>query len=62
MDIAQVFLSVAGWIFFAAWGLVLAAVCVVAFGRDIFPAAAGNTPHSDVGRGQAQRLRRDPSF
>jgi hypothetical protein len=39
MDIAQVFIFVAGWIFFAAWGVVLAAVSIVAFGRDILPTA-----------------------
>jgi hypothetical protein len=38
MDLAQVFIFAVGWIFFAAWGVVLAAVSVVAFGRDILPA------------------------
>jgi hypothetical protein len=33
---AQVFIFVAGWIFFAAWALALVAVSVVAFGRDFF--------------------------
>lgn len=36
MDLAQVFIFYLGWFFFAAWGTVLAAVGVVAFGRDIF--------------------------
>jgi len=35
MDMAQAFIFVAGWLFFAAWGMVLAAVCVIAFGPDI---------------------------
>ncbi len=35
MDMVQVFIFDAGWIFFAAWGMVLAAVSVIAFGRDI---------------------------
>jgi hypothetical protein len=39
MDLAQVFIFEIGWVFFAAWGMVLAAVSVVAFGRDILPAA-----------------------
>jgi hypothetical protein len=26
-----------GWMFFAAWSLVVFAVCVAAFGRDLFP-------------------------
>jgi hypothetical protein len=39
MDVAQVFVLVAGWIFFAAWGIVLSAISVVAFGRDLLPEA-----------------------
>ncbi len=39
MDLAQVFILVAGWIFFAAWGVVLAAVSFLAFGRDLLPEA-----------------------
>ncbi|MHB8217849.1 MAG: hypothetical protein ACYDDS_17390 [Candidatus Sulfotelmatobacter sp.] len=31
----QVIVFDAGWLFFAAWGLVLAAVSVIAFGRDL---------------------------
>jgi hypothetical protein len=37
MDMAQAFVFDVGWAFFAAWGMVLAAVSIVAFGRDIFP-------------------------
>jgi hypothetical protein len=37
MDMAQVFVFDVGWAFFAAWGMVLAAVSVIAFGRDLFP-------------------------
>jgi hypothetical protein len=40
MDLAQVFIFDLGWLFFAAWGTVLAAVSVVAFGRDIFASAS----------------------
>ena len=39
MDLAQVFIFELGWVFFAAWGLVLAALSMVAFGQDILPAA-----------------------
>jgi len=39
MDLAQVFISYAGWIFSVAWGTVLAAISVIAFGRDIVPSA-----------------------
>lgn len=31
------FLSNAGWIFFAAWSVVVAAVSIAAFGRDLLP-------------------------
>jgi len=37
MDLAQVFIFDLGWVFFAAWGMVLAAVGAIAFGRDLFP-------------------------
>jgi hypothetical protein len=39
VDIAQVFIFVAGWVFFAAWGMVLAAISVIAFGKDILSEA-----------------------
>jgi hypothetical protein len=37
MDFAQVFIFDAGWIFFAGWSLVLAALSVIAFKQDILP-------------------------
>jgi hypothetical protein len=37
MDMAQVFIFDLGWVFFVAWGTVLAAVSAVAFGRDLLP-------------------------
>lgn len=40
MDVAQAFLFDAGWIFFATWGVVLIALGIVAFGRDILPGEA----------------------
>jgi hypothetical protein len=43
MDLAQAFIVYAGWIFSIAWGALLAAVSVVAFGRDILPSAQGTT-------------------
>jgi hypothetical protein len=39
MDLAQAFIFDAGWVFFAAWGMVLAAVSVIAFGNDILSVA-----------------------
>jgi len=35
MDMVPVFIFDAGWAFFAAWGMALAAASVIAFGRDI---------------------------
>jgi len=36
VDMAQGFIFDAGLLFFAAWAIVLTAVSVIAFGRDIF--------------------------
>jgi hypothetical protein len=43
MELSQSLILDLGWIFFAAWTMVLVAVSAVAFGRDIFPLAAGHT-------------------
>lgn len=47
MDLAQVFIFYLGWFFFAAWGTVLAAVSLVAFGRDIFSFSFGESGSGD---------------
>jgi hypothetical protein len=47
MDIAQAFMSYAGWIFSVAWGTLLAAVSAIAFGRDILPIAQRATAEKD---------------
>lgn len=39
MDMVEVFIFDIGWIFFAAWGMALIALSVIAFGRDILPVA-----------------------
>jgi hypothetical protein len=39
MDMVEVFIFDIGWIFFAAWGMALAALGVIVFGRDILPVA-----------------------
>jgi hypothetical protein len=39
MDLAQAFIFYVGWIFFIAWGTLLAVISVIAFGRDILPIA-----------------------
>lgn len=38
--ISDSFLSDAGWLFFAGWSLVVAAVSIAAFGRDLLPSKA----------------------
>jgi hypothetical protein len=38
MDSAQMFVFDLGWLFFAAWGTILTALGVVAFGHDIVAA------------------------
>jgi hypothetical protein len=35
MELVDGFIFDAGWIFFAAWGMILAAVSAIAFGRDL---------------------------
>jgi hypothetical protein len=35
MEMTETILLDAGWLFFAAWGMVLMAVSVIAFGRDL---------------------------
>jgi hypothetical protein len=37
MDMVEAFIFDIGWIFFAAWGMALAALSVIAFGRDLLP-------------------------
>jgi hypothetical protein len=39
MDLVPAVIIDASWIFFAAWGMALAALSVIAFGRDILPEA-----------------------
>ena len=39
MDMVQGFIFDVGWFFFAAWGMALAAVSIIAFGRDFLPDA-----------------------
>ena len=38
------FLFDAGWLFFAAWIVVIAGVSVAAFGRDFFPSTVPSEP------------------
>jgi hypothetical protein len=43
MDMVEAFIFDVGWIFFAAWGMALAALSVIAFGRDILPSSQPGT-------------------
>jgi hypothetical protein len=43
MDSVQTFVLDLGWIFFAAWGMVLAALSVIAFGPDLVPSTDRKT-------------------
>jgi hypothetical protein len=43
MTFSDSFLSNAGWLFFAAWTAVVAAVSIIAFGSDLLP----RRPHLD---------------
>ena len=38
------FLLDAGWLFFAAWSVIVGAVSVAAFGRDLLPSRAPLSP------------------
>jgi hypothetical protein len=35
MEMTETILLYAGWLFFAAWGMVLMAVSLIAFGREL---------------------------
>jgi hypothetical protein len=43
MTFSDSFLSNAGWLFFAAWTAMVAAVSIIAFGSDLLP----RRPHLD---------------
>jgi len=40
MTLSDSYLFDAGWLFFAAWSIVVALVGWIAFGRDLFPSNA----------------------
>lgn len=48
------FLSDAGWLFFAAWSVVIGAVSIAAFGHDLLPA---KTRIAGWQKSRQQRLR-----
>jgi hypothetical protein len=47
MTISDSFLSDAAWLFFAAWTVMVAAVTVAAFGRDLLPWTADLNPSAE---------------
>jgi hypothetical protein len=48
MDMVQAFIVYAEWIFFIAWGTILAAISAIAFGRDLVAV-------SEPGNGEKER-------
>jgi hypothetical protein len=49
MDMAQGFLFDAGWIFFAVWGMILAALGAITFRKDIAPSEdSGKSAPSEI--------------
>ena len=44
MTLSDSFLSNAGWLFFAAWSVMVGAVSIVAFGCDLLPQRAHLNP------------------
>jgi hypothetical protein len=50
MALTDSFLSNAGWLFFAAWSAMVAAVSIAAFGRELLPwkAASKSVPADQV--------------
>jgi hypothetical protein len=44
MPMNDSYLFDAGWLFFAAWSVIVAAVGVMAFGPDLFPSRARHEP------------------
>jgi hypothetical protein len=53
------FLSDAGWLFFAAWSVVIGAVSIAAFGRDLLPLKARLVGPQKTGLQKARVI--DPS-
>jgi hypothetical protein len=53
MDLVQAFIVYAEWIFFIAWGTLLAAVSAIAFGSDLVPNE--NLPNANRASGDKER-------
>jgi hypothetical protein len=60
MDSAQMFVFDLGWLFFAAWGTILTALGVVAFGHDILAATQSQEARTNAAWTDSEGLiRRD---
>ncbi|HLZ41293.1 MAG TPA: hypothetical protein VKQ11_10040 [Candidatus Sulfotelmatobacter sp.] len=46
MRVSDLFLSNAGWLFLTPWSLLVVAIGVATFGRDLFPSKAQVESHS----------------
>jgi len=50
MIMSDSFLSDAGWLFFAAWSVVVGAMGILAFGRDLLPSKARSSEPTPPGK------------
>jgi hypothetical protein len=47
MDVDHTLILDLGWIFFAAWGMILAAFTLIAFGGDLLPSRSRSASHPE---------------
>jgi len=59
MRVSDLFLSNAGWLFLTPWSLLVVAISVAVFGRDLFPSKAhpDSQNKASAGRAASQSLR-----
>lgn len=53
MRVSDLFLSNAGWLFLTPWSVLVVAIGVATFGRDLFPAKAHVESHSKASASSA---------
>ena len=56
MDPAEVFVFDLGWAFFAAWGMILATLSLIAFGRDLLSVQGARKPRTSTSLDFAAQL------
>jgi len=57
MRVSDLFLSNAGWLFLTPWSLLVVAISVAVFGRDLFPAHLDSQNKASSGRAASQSPR-----